>query len=173
MNEFVNYNQRGVSLPRGCKDLIDALRQQHPHVAVERQMPAGNFGDLGQYMSRLLNSRATVRRVVISAVRATIHLEFGPFVMGYRPAGLSALVFVDETDPLQEPAVRAVFEEADIPLFNEFGSTGTAGPMWALRYPLPNVASDAQTLIEELLCRGFGLTRHTPLWFGFDALDAG
>ncbi len=27
MNPFVNPNKRGVSLPKGCKDLIDALRQ--------------------------------------------------------------------------------------------------------------------------------------------------
>ncbi len=175
MNEFVNFEQRGVELPVGCTDLIDALRRHTNPAVGAKLLPAGGFGDIERHLIHLLKARTGIRHLIISAGHdgATVSLEFGPFQLGCRPAGLSALLFLDDADLSQQQAVRTVFEEAGISPFLEHGLAGIAGPMRVIRYALPNGVQKAAALIRELLEQGFGLSKNAPLWFNTFAGESG
>jgi hypothetical protein len=75
MSEFVNYRKRGITLPKGCKNLFDVL-QSHglPKLASGVQtgaIPAdeepvvtrgesvtGKLSDIGKYVAMVFESRA-------------------------------------------------------------------------------------------------------------------
>ena len=74
MAQFVNYKKRGITLPAGCKDLIDVLgpsrRQTKAHVATcgfppleikEERFPTAGLAQIGRYMSMLLQWRGQRR----------------------------------------------------------------------------------------------------------------
>lgn len=163
MNPFVNFQQRGIELPGGCKDLVDVLRMEHQRVAEPNRVAlTEGLADIERYVSGLLQPDAKVKQVILFSYdyRAVVCLRFGPFRFGYSPSGLSALVYVDDTEPLQEQAVRTVFEEAGISPFLESG---------VLRYALPNTLTEATNLITDLLRRGFGVREDARL--GFHSYD--
>jgi hypothetical protein len=173
MDPFVNYPQRGIALPAGCKDLMDKLRQQPGSESTQKRIYSEGFEQIPGYVTRLLQSKAARRQVTISCAVPTgaMVVEFGPFIMGYRPSGLSVLMFVDGTDPLLEPAVRAVFEEAGLSAFVDSGVGGGVEPMRMIRYPLPDRATEAARLIADVFRKGFGLSERTRL--GFDYYEEG
>lgn len=174
MNPFVNYQQRGVELPAGCKNLFDVLRGQIRDTSSPHRVRREGLKDIWPYLSRLLHSKASYRQLIISCYvpRAAILLEFGPFLVGYRPSGLSAMLFIDDTEPLQEQAVRTVFEEAGFAAFSASSIGGGVEPTRVLRYPLPNAVGDATRLITDVLQRGFGLSAQARLGFDYDEHDA-
>ncbi len=71
MNEFVNFKMRGVTLPPGCKDLIDLLAptrqrargkgssQLFPPLEVQNErFASAGLAQLGRFVGMLLNSPA-------------------------------------------------------------------------------------------------------------------
>jgi hypothetical protein len=170
MNPFVNFGQRNIQLPPGCKDLMDVLRTLHRKDCGKEDNCKEGLGDIARYLARLLEPRgAESRQVVIFcyAQRAVVSLDFGPFLLGCRPSGLSALIFVDGSEPLQEQAVRTVFEQAGIPPFLASGVPGMEGPTRVLRYALPSTLEDASRVITTLFRRGFGVGEEARLGFQF------
>jgi hypothetical protein len=105
MSDFVDYNKRSVTLPPGCKDLIDVLRphgfgvewlRQHPGVDLSRTVRRGGIvkgalSDIEKRVSRAVTSNAqpfvlviapvdgrltfNLLRVFKGALRATINVE--------------------------------------------------------------------------------------------------
>jgi hypothetical protein len=172
MNPFVNFQKRTIQLPPGCKDLMDVLRTLHREGPRKADTCKERLSDVGHYLNRLLEPPGgESRQVVIFCYecRAVVCLDFGPFLIGCRPSGLSALVFVDGAEPLQEQAVRTVFEQANIPPFLESGVPGMDGPTRLLRYALPSTVADATRLITALFRQGFGVSKKTRM--GFHYLD--
>ena len=168
MNQFVNYQQRGIELPAGCKDLIDVLRIEHRRVSAPNRAPAEGLADLQRYVSLLMDSKAKLRRLTISFRhgRLPITLALSPFCTGYGPWLVSISVFVDPTKPAEEQAVRRVFDEAGIAPLIKSLVTGV-GPVRALHYPLPSDACDAGRIVAEVLRSAFDVTEQAPLWFDY------
>jgi len=79
MNPFVNFNQRGIDLPPGCKDLIDVLPKQAGSRFVNQQMPGLYLRDLELLISQLYEFKGTFRQLMIqSSTGAHICLVFTP-----------------------------------------------------------------------------------------------
>jgi len=173
MNPFVNYQQRGIELPPGCKDLIDTLRTQKTVGPAATRIPAGGLQDIPNYVARLLQSKARGRHLVISSTVpfAAVVLKFGRFLMGHHPSGLSALIFTDSTEPLQEQMVRTVFEQVGFSPFMEYGVGGGVEPTRTLCYPLPDTATEAASLVTAVFQKGFGVSEHARLEFGYYEWD--
>ena len=51
MNEFVNYGKRSITLPEGCKDLIDVLRLAKPTSGPGAPEP-GSLADVEAHIAR-------------------------------------------------------------------------------------------------------------------------
>jgi hypothetical protein len=149
---------------------MDVLRTLHRKDSAREDACKEGLRDVAHYLARLLEPPgAESRQVVIFcyAQRAVVSLDFGPFLLGSRPSGLSALVFVDGSEPLQEQAVRTVFEQAGIPPFLASGVPGMEGPTRVLRYALPSTLEDATKLITALFRKGFGVGEQARLGFQF------
>lgn len=68
MNPFVNFNQRGIDLPPGCKDLIDVLPKKASFCPVEhQQMPGLYLRDLEVLISQLYEFKNTNRCLMIQS----------------------------------------------------------------------------------------------------------
>lgn len=169
MNPFVNLNQRGIELPPGCKDLIDTLGSQNRQASGAKQGFSEGIDAIPRYVTRLLESKALGRVLSMVCVvpPAAMVLEFGTFFAGYRPGGLSGLVFVDGNEPLLESAVRGVFGEAGFSPFAEFGVGGGVEPMRMLRYALPDRAGEAANLVTNVLIKGFGVPESARFCFNY------
>ncbi len=166
MNRFVNYGKRSVTLPKGCKDLIDVLQAR-------RRSPAsmatpgratlapdqGTLGDIAIYLARQLQTPSRFSNLLVlwgdalEAVQVPLTEAGLELFALIRPGGAS------------EKAVQRVFERAGI------GSAGgwrvdvfgTATQL--LRYRLPNAAQSAAGLVREVLRVGYGLPENARLEF--------
>ena len=168
MNQFVNYQQRGIELPPGCKDLIDVLRMEYLRVSELNLAPAEGLSDIERYVSRQMNSRAKFRRLTVSCSHRldAICLAMSPFCPSHGPWLMSISVSVDPNKPTEERAVRRVFDNAGIsPLIKTL--TAVDGLVRSLHYPLPSAASDACRIIADVLRSAFGVTEQSPLWFDY------
>ena len=71
MNEFVNFNKRGVQLPPGCKDLIDVLGgggKGKPWGAWElpkSERRIGALADVERYVRKMLESERSALGIVM------------------------------------------------------------------------------------------------------------
>ena len=157
MNEFVNFGERSVALPAGCKDLIDVLQQPKRHPASTLTVrSAEGLADVAKHLLRLLELGAKSWYLVI-----TWH-EMNYVQLMNEEAVLTALAVVHENTH-REQAVRGVFSAAGLaPTLDE----AVAG--WSVRvlgYPLPVGASSIEELISDLLRTGYGLAENAGLNF--------
>ena len=71
MSDFVNYHNRSISLPPGCKDLMDVLRPHGLGVEWLRQRLGTNLSEAftrgGMVKGALSNTEKHVQRAVTSA----------------------------------------------------------------------------------------------------------
>jgi hypothetical protein len=155
MNEFVNFQKRGIELPSGCKDLIDVLSQLR-----EARIPAEGFADIERYLSRLLQSAAKRGSVTISSLdyRKSVRLSS-------RDGRLKVMVVVDTRDAVREQAVLTLFREAGIPPKSDYDYSGDGVPLRVLFYLLPVSVPDAAGLIRALLHKVHGLAEDAGLLF--------
>ncbi len=87
MNQFVNFKERGVTLPPGCKDLIDLLRpsakqavERAERLAVTRDETfTGVLPDIGKYIKMAFESRAAVFTLAITPAARCLELEIVRF----------------------------------------------------------------------------------------------
>src|SRR4051812_2771891 len=161
MNPFVNFHQRGIELPGGCIDLLDALRLQHNTTAHKRRANSRSLADMEREISCFLQGQEQARALFVADCdsEAAVLVELGS------PAGLSVLVMVDETDPLLDQNVRGIFAESGIYPLHDKGTAGAGGPMRQLRFPLPTAPREAAVLLTNLFRNGFGLSNSARLWF--------
>ena len=118
MAKFVNYQKRGISLPPGCKDLMDVLARPRrqtkeqpisaflPRIAIkEEHFPTGGLAQLGRHLSMMLQSREEF--IVVSVTSQ--EFEF-PFVFWHSMFDLSFFRNLHIRDAQREQAVRAFFK---------------------------------------------------------------
>jgi hypothetical protein len=157
MNEFVNYGKRSITLPEGCKDLIDVLRLDKPTSGPDPGEPGG-LADVEAHIARQLQAAAkfsillilwghAVNIIQVVLIEGTLNLWAGMEAWG--PT---------------EAAVREVFEHAGIPLAGEPLKT-LAAPTQVLGWQLPGSAGAAAGLICDLLRSGYGVAEVARLKF--------
>jgi hypothetical protein len=165
MNPFINYQQRGVELPAGCKDLIDVIGLEQQRASQADRTRAEGLADIERYVSRLMDPRGRLRRLTISCHGRTVMcLGLSPFCKGHSPWLVSVAVFVDAAKPTEEQEVCRLFDDAGISPLIKSLVTG-AGPARVLYYPLPCEPSAGFLIITQVLRKPFGVTAHTALWF--------
>jgi len=157
MNEFVNYGKRSITLPEGCKDLIDVLRLDKPTSGPDTGEP-GSLADVEAHIARQLQAAAKASILVILWGDAVNIIQV---VLIKGTLNLFACM---KAEGPTEVAVREVFEQAGIPLAHEPLKT-LAVPTQVLGWQLPGTAGGAARLICDLLRCGYGVAEAARLEF--------
>lgn len=118
MSEFVNYNKRTVTLPPGCKNLIDVLRAETGRQvgSVFDADPIGEnscccvgkdkLAEIGKYVGMAFESRANAVMLNVSSPDSTITFD----LVRMLDRDMDASVAVERGTP-QEAAVRKFFAQ--------------------------------------------------------------
>jgi hypothetical protein len=164
MNPFVNLQKRSIQLPKGCKDLIDVLRQPRARGIVRER---GELAHIEHCLSRLLQSAAKRKALFILSLDGQ-----AACVLAHHDGVLAVTVWFECRNSVREEAVRGLFVEAGInPTMDDVKSSAGV-PMRGLAYPLPTVAPRAAQLTAELMRRAYGVTEEASLVFLYDERDA-
>ena len=170
MNAFVNVQKRGVELPEGCKDLIDVL--QNPWVRPTGKLqtfPEKESSRCGFVAGKLKDLTFQVSQLFTLAIKPQVLVIFGVHsgMVLYRQDGILSVRFsLTSMEPACEQTIRAIFNSANLHP-TEDSITGTTR---ALKYPLPNILSDATNFINVLLRKGYGLNDEARLDFRYAEL---
>ena len=159
MNEFVNYGKRSITLPEGCKDLIDVLRLDKPASGPARAEP-GSLADVEAHIARQLQAAAKFSALLIFWGHAVNHIQV-VLIQGR----LSLRANMEDWGPT-EAAVREMFEQAGIPMVGEPLKT-PAAPTPVRGWQLPRSAGAAAGLVCGLLRTGYGLAEAARLEFHY------
>jgi hypothetical protein len=155
------YDPRGLELPEGCKDLIDALGLPM-HEKPKRNFFRGGVASIEGLIATLLRSPSVIRWV---AVLWTGQTDFVCLVNAR--GSLSAVINCSRGKLGHEQAIRGIFHEAGVMPTSESVSGG--GSFTKLSYPLSPVAKEAADLVTEVLLRGcVALERPTLLFHVFE-----
>ncbi|MEI7935246.1 MAG: hypothetical protein WCK27_01035 [Verrucomicrobiota bacterium] len=157
MNKFVNYGKRSITLPEGCKDLIDVLRLDEPAAGPTRAEP-GSLADVEAHIARQLQAAAKFSALLIFWGHAVNHIQV-VLIHGR----LSLRANMEDWGPT-EAAVREMFEQAGIVLVGKPLKT-PAAPTPVRGWPLPRSAGAAAGLVCGLLRRGYGVAEAAGLQF--------
>jgi hypothetical protein len=157
MNKFVNYGKRSITLPEGCKDLIDVLRLGKPASGPARAEP-GSLADVEAHIARQLRAAAKVSFLLILWGHEGNHIQVG--LIG---GTLNLWAIMEDWGPT-EAAVREMFEHAGIPLASNPMET-PAAPTQVHGWQLPRSAGAAAGLVCGLLRTGYGLAEAARLEF--------
>ena len=116
MSHFVNYNKRSVTLPPGCKNLIDLLRptelpkdhatplrSEQPTVTRGESF-TGRLSEIGKYVAMVFQARAEMVILLLSTPDDQLTMNLGRDQSG---AISASVVFGHEAD--RERAVRAFY----------------------------------------------------------------
>jgi len=117
MSEFVNYNQRGISLPPGCKDLIDLLERDRrlaeaaqPNLNARAQLVKGGetvgaFADMEAFAVMAFSSGASVTNLQIRSD------EPQATVIYHHQAAWRQIAITLELNAGREATIRGLFEQ--------------------------------------------------------------
>ncbi len=179
MNEFVNFKKRGVTLPAGCKDLIDLLRSK-AKPSIERtqrltrtrnETVTGALSDVGKYVRMAFDSRGAIFILVITP--ADHRLEVDVVRMeGEEPR--ASLTF--PKDPEAERAVREFFTRTGLQLPDDSEMPPGFFPNLPMRLvydvlPLPRDAAGVSAFIADLLRQCGKLENDAPLSFHIEEVS--
>src|SRR3954447_4555202 len=124
MNLFINPNQRGFELPKGCKDLIDVIRQPELMQPCAKAKLEGfhapdypqrsGFGRIKVYIARLFTPAGRGRMLAIGCDEPRILIW-----LMYRGEAFNPRLCLTYTGLEQAKAVRTVFsEKAVLPILD-------------------------------------------------------
>ena len=178
MSEFVNYNKRSVTLPPGCKDLIDVLGYNSksdigsisPDERVTRACGEGGtipVSRIGEYVRKVCESRAELVQVMFSSPgqRLTVSLDRIRI-----PGAHTLAVTVVSQHEAEEGAIRAFFKRHGMASPDAQVQPGL--PL-QLTYRISPTDSDAPTvcrIITELFRDVCGLDGPAELRFCYNEL---
>ncbi len=123
MSKFVNYKKRNISLPAGCKDLIDLLKPEqrrkvmdslgsNPNLnAMRDDSFIGSLSEIGNVINRALTSGAPMATLSVASMDEEVSLALHR--MGAE--NLSASVSFIQTQSSEEK-MKAVFESLGLPV---------------------------------------------------------
>lgn len=171
MSQFVNYRNRAVTLPPGCKDLIDVLApsQKEAHmVSYSTQMlgvkkvkkdrfPAAGLAQVAHYVTMLLESQG--RFFVVSVAPSGCNYP----VALYRSMDDTPAIGLLTKEAQQEQAIRAFFAKQNIEVLLECPPPDAR----ALVYALPPEIPRAISLTTDLLRDVYGLNDETGIDFTY------
>jgi hypothetical protein len=157
MNKFVNYGKRSITLPEGCKDLIDVLRLDKPASGPARAEP-GSLTDVEAHIARQLQAAAKISFLLILWSHEVNHIQV--VLIG---GTLNLWATMEAWGPT-EAAVCEMFERAGIPMAGEPLKT-PAAPTQVRGWQLPRTAGAAAGLVCDLLRTGYGLAEAARLEF--------
>ncbi len=169
MSQFVNFNKRSVTLPPGCKDLIDVLastRKKRKASSVpetfapleihKERFPSAGLAQLERFVGLLLHPRGEACVIQIAAEALS-----NPVTLYCSKAEKMAGIVLDPRDVPQEEAVRSFFHSRATGSLLESAHEGTA----TLLYPLPRHVAAASALVRELIQEVFALGSDAGLDF--------
>jgi len=168
MSQFVNFSKRSVTLPAGCKNLIDVLQHQGLQrmgdmVGPELNCAVSNGGtvkgklcEIGQYVEMAYKSRALAFTLLVSSLDERIFLS----VVHIRGGTIWASVAV-EKDTAQETAVRRFFARHGLHSPDDWVMPkqlypGVAAPLIFGISPLPSGVAKLSALVVDFfreVCR--------------------
>ena len=166
MNQFVNSKTRDIKLPAGCKDLIDVLEKRR-----RKQAPAaGRMKHIEAYLSRVLESKAIFRGLIISSSDYQMYLLVGHHSKGVFPG--TTLTLEVDCGTEREETVRLLFGESGILPIQDAVMSNAEVTSRLFVCPLPATAPIASKLVTELLRRVYGLRSNAKLNFHYAENDA-
>ena len=173
MSEFVNYNKRDVTLPPGCKDLIDVLRlgEASPpkRGGVTRGgMTIGRLSEVPQHIARLLKSRSAVSMLSIGFVeqpRSIALLRENTLLTG--------VAFVRKGAE-NEQGIRQLLQSHGIKVVADYLLPAEAGaePVRGVWYLLTPVLPPASEITTDLLRNVYGFSEESKVQIQYYEIGA-
>lgn len=170
MNDFVNPQHRGVSLPPGYKDLIDVLegKRRIPESLlgkkpIVKHFESGGLSHVEAFLSLLQNPMSKRASLVFLGCDRVL------FVLNRSEDSLQALISFDTGDLISERAVRQIFAGVGI-----IPSSEVVLPeknVQAFCYPIALEAANVVSLVTALLREAFGISDSDGLGFVFFSSD--
>ena len=189
MSEFVNYKKRGVTLPNGCKDLIDVLQPQKPSkvigkvqagtispdekpVVTRGQSFIGGFSDIQEYMAMVFAPRdaSFLLRVTPPDEKFTVNVD------RIKDGTMMASVTL-QTGTEQERAVRSFFAERGL----QVPRNSEIPPMFVPELPIqivfevlpfPSTALLLSQFVSDVIRIAFGMSEDSRLRFCYYEINA-
>jgi hypothetical protein len=140
----MNPYERGLELPKGCKDLIDALLPSDRGQPKCASFPGG-LPDVEGYIARLMRASPAVGWMAVFWQGQSDYLSI------VNARGSVSVMINSSREGGHERAIRSIFHEAGIALLSESAGTSLFA---TLRYALPSSVSEAAELVREVLLRG-------------------
>ena len=190
MSKFINFNKRSVTLPPGCKNLIDILQPPVPSKLVSNIHPGtispherpivtrgesftGRVSDIGKYVAMVFESRATSFILMMTPPDEafTIHVD------RMEDRAIRASVVVQSATD-QERAVRYFFAHRGLNLPEDSGMPPQLVPDLPVQVtcnisPIPSEAPLLSILVADLFRHTLGLSDDSQLCFRYyEARDA-
>ncbi len=177
MNEFVNYKKRDVTLPKGCKDLIDALETKERRqilrraAAFKRPMAThdhtftGTLSEVGKYLEMAFASRAWMFTLWIGQLDERLNLH----IKRAEDGTVSASATVRQ-DSAEELSLRGFFARRglDWPIDSGFPPQFVPGgpvDVMVKISPLPSRGPGLTGLMVDLFLDVYGANMDTALSF--------
>ncbi len=178
MSDFVNYKKRSVTLPPGCSDLIDVLRQGRNLEWLETLLGIdlsravmrdcalkGTFLDIQKNVHQAVTTSALI--YILKILPADQPLTFTLRRLYQQP--LQAIIEV-ETKTAQEEALRLALLAHELRTPSDAITPGMPFPdlPWRLTWPIEPLPEDAlalSRLVSELLRESGGLAPESELTF--------
>src|ERR1044071_1765848 len=156
-NPFVNPNQRGVELPEGCKDLLEALQkvgEEGARGGRELRTRRGTLPDLAGYVERLyMEPRGRYLVVVAREINGVL------WVIHQKEGGFRLMFLWREQHKVLGGLISELFGEGN---FHEQGNA----KMKTIYAALPEMWLEATEIVDRVI-RGYEASDNTPLLFDF------
>ena len=170
MSEFVNYNKRSVSLPKGCKDLVDVLKQQGSSAAKpgKHEEELGKLSDIEKWAIRAFESEADVVQLEIASSERDAR-----FIFHRTPHKKTASVTL-RADASAEAAIKVIFERRNLETPTSFGLPKLFFSDSSVAYDLSLAFVDEASfcaIAKDILREVCGLGDQSSLWFRYTELE--
>lgn len=166
MNEFVNPQHRGVTLPAGYKDLMDVLaakKANEPVISREgfptvERFDTNGLAHVENYLIRFLNSQSKMVFLTFFLKRS----QSAFMLVHFRDVFEAVFLFIEE-DATRQKTVREIFAELGVVPVSDASVIATKQRV--VKYPVVPVLPDALKVVTELLRQAYGVSERAGLGF--------
>ena len=159
----VNPYERGLLLPPGCKDLIDAMARVRKAEGFESSIfCSGGLSEIHSYFGRLYTKKTALPVLAIVSTEKEVFLTISGVNAFYELA-----FFYRRGNKFLENAISELFDERDVWSMPYEGGPLFPGDLF-VKITLPGDREVAAQRIIDLLVLGFGLQEKTRLHFCLD-----
>ena len=172
MSEFVNYNKRSISLPKGCKDLADVLQSK------AGESPSPKAGNHEESLGKLAEIDEWARRAFESPAKLLqLHMWTGEqeaTLLLHRSGDKTGASLTVRGGSSSDGKIKAVFERRGLEAPKGYPLPVTLFPESSKVYDLTSFSVDApsfSSLARDLLRSVCGLEDDSPIWFRYMELE--